>query len=174
MAETAESLYRRGAISSKQASKLGILKKTKVERPNEEAFDGKQGRRDQGGHKDRGHKIATTKHIDGPDQGMGMGAPSKGGAAGKSGQVRANEINDSQNQRPEFPRAGGSTRPSSGGSAKNGKGAPPMTDDIDQRDDQRPSFPKQGRGKNAPMNPRSKGKIAKTGGQYGGGGRNTQ
>jgi hypothetical protein len=66
----ADDLIRSGAISSKQAGKHGLakLKGTKVERDNEEQFDGKQGLADQGRGKLKGHKIATKKHINAPDQ----------------------------------------------------------------------------------------------------------
>lgn len=135
MAETADSLFRRGAISPKQAAKMGVLKKTKVERADEEDFDGKQGLKDQGGIRDKGIK-----------------------------QTRRDAINQNQKM---------GEKPSKGGSIKNGKGGMPTTNAINENTGK--EWPSE---KNAsartPENPRSKGKIAKQGGQYGGGGRDTQ
>lgn len=140
MAKTDE-LLRSGAISSKQASKQGlaVLKKTTVERDNEEPFHGKQGLRDQGGHKDKGHKNFRTKHIEGPDQGK---------------EKKKNTGYDFDDR------------------LSNKKGSPGCGE-IDEAEHQKPDFPKEGRGKET-GNKKAKGKIAKQGGQYGGGGRNTQ
>src|SRR5271157_3680816 len=73
MGETIESLFRRGAISSKAGKKVGIirdnydkpsiLKQTKVERADEEPFEGRQGLRDQGGRMDHGHESGKRDHI---------------------------------------------------------------------------------------------------------------
>jgi hypothetical protein len=147
MAETADSLYRRGAISAKQGAKLGILKKTKVERDKEESFDGKQGLKDQGAGREKGHKEASVRHIDvkkdigSPER--ASGAPSKGGRVNSYGQPGTDEID----------------RGSSGKGGKNTKKWPSEGDETSAKQ---------------PMNKRSKGKIAKQGGQYGGGGRDTQ
>lgn len=146
MGETAESLYRRGAISPKQAGKLGILKKTKVERPEEEEFDGKQGKRDQGRPGDKGHKEGSAGHIDvkkdigSPEK--ASGAPSKGARVNSYGIPGADEID----------------RGTSGKGGKNSKEWPSEKNAT----------------ASTPMNPRSKKKPAKMGGQYGGGGRETQ
>ena len=147
MGETADSLFRRGAISPKQAAKLGVLKKTKVERAPEEDFDGKQGLRDQGGGKEHGHKVARSRHID-IKQEMGTperasGKPSKGGSVNASGQPGADEID----------------RGSSGKGGKNTKVWPSEGNETSAKQ---------------PMNKRSKGKIPKQGPLYGGGGRDTQ
>jgi hypothetical protein len=141
MAETMDSLFRRGMISSKQMKKLGKssapkgLRKTKVERPNEEDFSGKQGLRDQGAGKMRGVKSAAA--ID-QKQAKGSSAsppPSKGGSVESRGCAPGvNEINKNSKTWPSVGKASAKT----------------------------------------PMNPRSRGKIAKQGPQYGGGGRDTQ
>jgi hypothetical protein len=113
MAESMSSLYRRGAISSKQMgrmSKPAILKKTKSGVPtNLEPFDGKQGKRDQGG--------------------VGRG---------NSGIVRTHEIDHKQNQKLGSP-ATASGLPSKGGQARGG--TVPSDDNIDDRKMQKPDFP---------------------------------
>lgn len=100
MAEKMDSLFRRGMISSKQMKKLGKssapkgLRKTKVERPNEEDFNGKQGRKDQGAGKTRG-----VKGADAIDQNQAKGSaasppPSKGASVQNKGKTPGvNEIN---------------------------------------------------------------------------------
>jgi hypothetical protein len=104
MGESAESLFRRGMISSKAWKKPGILSRTRVERAKEEKFHGKQGLKDQGGPRDYG--AIDEGHInDKRTQKMGP-KPSKGGAVNKYGQVSVGEINDSDEQKPNNPREG--------------------------------------------------------------------
>ena len=117
MAESPDSAFLRGAISKKAASKHlpGILKQTRVNRPNEEKFDGKQGRGDQGGADwskpfDTGDlSVAGTGHID-TKQSKGSparasGAPSRGGGAGSENQpVRRNNIDDPATNKPDWPK----------------------------------------------------------------------
>lgn len=113
MAESAESLFRRGMISSKQAAKLGALKGTKHQASKMADFDGK-GSVDQGGIRDRGDKIASSKHINNKRTTRAgspiASKPSKGGQAGAEHQPGTDEINEADNQRPAFPKAGGGKR----------------------------------------------------------------
>jgi hypothetical protein len=77
MAESGDSNFLRGQISLRAGknmrdndAKPSVLRKTRVNRPNEEPFDGKQGRRDQGGADwnnawEKGDlSVAGTGHID--------------------------------------------------------------------------------------------------------------
>lgn len=120
-----------GMISSKAAAKRpAILGKTRVNRPNEEDFDGKQGLGDQGGADwnkplDGGDRsVASTKHIN-TKQTMGTpakagGAPSKGGSAGAQKQpIKRNQIDDGA-QRPKYPNGTGYATGDSDKAAKTG------------------------------------------------------
>lgn len=177
MGDSAAALMRAGVISGRQADKhkLAVLKKTKVERPEEERFDGKQGLRDQGGGKEKGHGVARTKHIEGPDQGTekkkNTGFNFDKRFANGKGSPGAAEINEAEHQKPAFPRSAGSTKSSKAGDGV--RVGQEDVDEIDERDNQKPSFPREGRGRET-GNKRAKGKIARSGPIYGGGGRNTQ
>jgi hypothetical protein len=153
MGESAESLFRSGAISGTQASKHGLkaLKGTRYERDNEEKFDGKQGRADQGGHKLKGHEKFRTGHIDGADQGTekkkntGFKFDNKfGNSRGSPG---ADEIDEGEHQKPDFPKAGGSKRASKGGRAW--EDGDEGVDEINARSNQRPDFPRRDAGSKA-------------------------
>ena len=118
MAESVESLFRRGLISSKAMEKFGkrgneakpkILKETKVQASRMANFDDKSGAGDQGGARDRGAKVASARHID-IRQDLGSparasGRPSKGGFVPDQMQVYSDEIDDADNQQPAFPKA---------------------------------------------------------------------
>jgi hypothetical protein len=180
MAESAESLLRSGAISAKQANKHSLLKAhrgTKYERDNEEKFDGKQGLRDQGGHKDKGHEKFRTGHIDGMDQGVEKkkhtGFKFDDRLSNKKGHPGANEIDEAEHQKPDFPKAGGSKKASKGGQAW--EDGDEGVDEIDQKSNQKPDFPKEraARGDKGAFG-RIKKKPQRMGGMYGGGGPETQ
>jgi len=107
MAESAESLYRRGMISPRQAGKLGILKATKAQPSKMADFDAKES----GGSGDG--SIAGRNHINNrgtADLGSpqrASGKPSTGAfVKNKGGQPRANEIDEPAAQKPNFPRQG--------------------------------------------------------------------
>lgn len=107
-------------------------------------FDDRGGVRDQGGTRDPGHEVASRSHID-KNQSMRGG----GGVSG---------------------------RPSKGGAVQ-GKGRTPGRAEINEDDKQRPEFPAGGKAKagNAKRKlSRQSGRIPAQGGQYGGGGRDTQ
>jgi hypothetical protein len=179
MADSAESLFRSGAISSKQAGKhgLAVLKKTKVERDNEEKFDGKQGLSDQGGRKLKGHEKFRTGHIDGSDQGTekkkNTGFKFDNKLGNSKGSPGAGEIDEGEHQKPDFPKAGGSTKSSKGGRTwEDGDEGP---DEMDAKSNQKPSFPKEkGASGDKGAFDRIKKKPPKQGGYYGGGGQSTQ
>jgi hypothetical protein len=178
MAESAESLFRSGAISAKQASQHSVLKAhkgTKYERDNEEKFDGKQGLKDQGGWRDKGHEKFRTGHIDGMDQGTekkkNIGFKFDNKLGNSKGSPGANEIDESEHQKPDFPKAGGSKQASKGGQAW--EDGDEGVDEIDQKANQKPYFPKEGRGKET-GNKFARKKPLKMGGLYGGGGQSTQ
>jgi len=85
MSESMNSLYRRGAISSKQMGRMAkpaILNKTTVQASKMAHFNSKKGKRDQGGIKDRGE--VPTNEINHPTNqktgspGLAGGLPSKG------------------------------------------------------------------------------------------------
>jgi hypothetical protein len=140
--------YEPGQISARAAAKHfgkpGILRKTRVNRPSEEEFEGKQGKRDQGGRHDRGAtEVAGSRSID-TKQKFGPKI-SKGGSAGKQHQpVKRAHIDDASLQQPEFAEGGnspavrtgqfrsappGGGKPSPGGAAAgrpSSKGARPM------------------------------------------------
>ena len=108
MAESMSSLFRRGAISSKQMDRMAkpaILNKTKVQPSKMADFDSKKGKRDQGGVRDRGevpvneinHK--TNQKPGTPSKGAGL--PSKGARVNRSGQPDVDHID--QQQGPKFP-----------------------------------------------------------------------
>lgn len=181
MSETAESLFRRGAISSKQAGKMRVgdlpkvLKKTKVERASEEDFDGKQGLKDQGGLRDRGIKETSRDAINKNQRDSSAigGRPSKDGYVrnGKGGTPDVGEINQGGNQRPDFPSSAGlGSKASRGGRDDTGGYAGDRTPNksgslkIDRRD----------KAEKGPSNKRSAKKADKQGGWYGGGGQDTQ
>lgn len=130
-----------GSISSKAAKKYpGILDQTKHQAAKMADFDEKDGVRDQGGIKDKGHAAAATDHIQKNQRASSAIAskPSKGGSVNKGGQFGRGQIDDGEYQAPAFP---------AGSKAKKGKKGTPS---------------------------RLKGKIPAQGGQYGGGGRDTQ
>jgi hypothetical protein len=118
MAESIESLFRRGLISSKAMEKFGkrgneakpkILSETKVQASKMANFADKRGRNDQGGVRDKGAKVASAHHID-VRQDLGSparasGRPSKGGFVPDQMQVQSDEIDDADNQQPAFPKA---------------------------------------------------------------------
>lgn len=117
MAESMESMFRRGMISKKQmgrAAKPAILKKTKSGVPTKMAdFDSKAGRGDQGGVRDRGavgpgemNKRANQKPGTPADAG---GLPSKGGqTVGNKAGPSVNAID--QNTGKKFPGEGSSMK----------------------------------------------------------------
>jgi hypothetical protein len=126
--------------------KPGVLRKTRVNRPNEEEFHGKQGLRDQGGPRLKGPSGAKAKHINNPrTQRMGP-KPSKGGAVGLGGQPEVDHVDQSEMQMPQMPAGAGMLsgpgvsgqarsmppgggKPSPGGAAAGkppSRGAPPM------------------------------------------------
>jgi hypothetical protein len=118
MAESAESLFRRGMISPKQFGKLGAQKGTRTNpafQAGEEAFSGRQGRADQGGRRDAGERsVAGTGHInnrrtsDFGTPARAGGKPSKGGSAPSRGGVPNHaQIDESSEQTPTFPRGAG-------------------------------------------------------------------
>lgn len=113
MAESADSLFRRGMISSKQASRLKVLKGTKHQASKMADFDGK-GSVDEGGVRDRGDRVAAKDHVNNrrtTRAGSPIASkPSKGGQAGAEGQPGTDEINEAAAQKPAFPRAGGGKR----------------------------------------------------------------
>ena len=181
MAETAESLFRRGAISKKQAGKMRVgdlpkvLRSTKVERANEEDFDGKQGMRDQGGLRDRGPKDTGRDAINKNQRDSSAigGRPSRDGYVRnpKGGQPNVDEIDQGGNQKPEFPRSAGlGTKASRGGREDTGGYAGKRSANksgslkIDRRENQ----------EKGPSNKRAAKKADKQGGWYGGGGQDTQ
>jgi hypothetical protein len=149
MGESMESLFRRGMISKGQSDRIGkpkILSETRVQNSRMTDFDDKGGMRDQGGIRDRGIKESGRDHI---DKRQDMGSPER--ASGK---------------------------PSKGGSV-GAQRQPVRRNEIDARGTQKPDFPKGGskaRGSEArrTVNSRSKARVPKSGGYYGGGGQDTQ
>jgi len=114
MAESADSLFRRGMISPKQASKLKALAGTKLNPAfgaAEEGANGRGGLRDQGAGRERGETaVAGNAHInnrrasDFGSPGRASGRPSAGGGVrSKGGRPGADEINAGGSQRPAFP-----------------------------------------------------------------------
>lgn len=122
MSESADSLYRRGMISERQGKRLGVVKGTKAENSRMAEFDGKEGVRDQGGNKDRGHALGSRNHINQASNTRANSSvvkqPSKGGFVKNKGKAPdSDEINQGTSQRPNFPagdkikrRAGGAPR----------------------------------------------------------------
>jgi hypothetical protein len=122
MGESSSQLFGRGLISAKAAmgmkSKPPILRQTRVNRPNEEEFHGRQGLGDQGGADwtkplDGGDRsVAGTRHID-TRQTMGSprrasGKPSTGGSAGPQRQpIRVAQIDEGGTQKPDWPKGAG-------------------------------------------------------------------
>jgi len=140
----AQSLFRQGLISGEQWGKLSRQGKKK-EPARMADFDDKGGTRDQGGTKDRGHAIGARKHIDVNQE---MGSPAR--ASGK---------------------------PSKGGSVHGAQKQPVKRGELDAAPSQKPDFPGGSRMKagNAKRKlSRQTGRIPAQGGQYGGGGRDTQ
>ena len=142
---SAKSLHASGRISDKQMSKLKVLRGTTSQRSKMAPFERKD--KDEGdvGRGNRGelrpHEI---NHEGRQDKGgswgtSGYGPPTKGGRAGKEGQLHVKQIDKPKMQHPKFPRGG----------------------DVSARN------PKTG-------NTRMKGRVPAQGGQYGGGGRDTQ
>jgi hypothetical protein len=114
MAESMQSLFRRGMISPKAMGKLAakgskrkILNQTKVQNSGMANFDGKS--KDEGANRDRADRsVAGSRHID-TKQDLGTparasGRPSRGGFVKDQMQVNTDEIDDANNQRPAFPR----------------------------------------------------------------------
>lgn len=106
MAESMNSLFRRGAISSKQMGRMAkpaILSKTRSE-PSKMASFGTKSKVD-AGMPSRGASIATGKTID-KNQRKGSprtasGMPSKGARVNKTAEARIGSINADQS--PKFP-----------------------------------------------------------------------
>jgi hypothetical protein len=101
-----------GQISEKAAARFKppILSQTRVNRPKEEAFHGKQGRADQGGTKMRGVPETTHRNIDtrqtaGTPRNAG-GVPSKGGRAMGTENPSVAQIDQATHQKPDWPRVG--------------------------------------------------------------------
>jgi len=121
MGESMTSLFRRGMISKPNADRIGkpkVLAQTSVQASRMADFDDKGGRKDQGGTRDAGERsVASTRHIN-QNQDMGSpdrasGKPSKGASVGAQRQpVHSREINDSRQQKPDFPREGSRARDS--------------------------------------------------------------
>lgn len=100
MAESISSLYRRGAISTKQMGRMAkpaILNKTRAQ-PSKMASMGDQSRVDNRMPK-RGASVATGKTID-KNQRTGP-MPSRGARVNKGGQPHVDAIDE--NQTPKFP-----------------------------------------------------------------------
>jgi hypothetical protein len=193
MGESGASLFRRGMISAKAAQKYGvpgILSKTSVNRPDEgldspgtPGGSGRKGLRDQGGIRDRGPKETGRSHF---DKRQTMGSPAAaGGSPSKRGKHSGKAVT----------KVGRGTT-DSGGSV-NAIMQPTRRAAIDAPALQRGSDVTGGRmgnqanavnakfrgspslqpAKNPGFGPaptRAKGKIPPMGGQYGGGGRETQ
>jgi hypothetical protein len=111
-----KSLYRRGAISGNQMRKMGghrepdaddrrnggkpaILRKTTSQRGRMTDFDGKAGKRDQGGVRDRG--AVPGNEINHPTNQRAGAMPSRGARVNKGGQPSVRHIDEDQN--PKFP-----------------------------------------------------------------------
>jgi hypothetical protein len=113
MAESMESLFRRGMISPKALGKLAakskpkILNQTRVQNSRMADFDDNS--KDEGANRDRGARsVAGSRHID-TKQDLGTparasGRPSRGGFVRDQMQVNTDEIDDANNQRPAFPK----------------------------------------------------------------------
>jgi hypothetical protein len=102
MAESAHSLFRRGAISPRQASRLGVVKGTKHQTSKMADFDEKS--KDEGNNKTRGIADTDSSSIN-KNQRAGSvigGKPTKGGFVQSKGQPDADAID--QNQTPKFPK----------------------------------------------------------------------
>jgi hypothetical protein len=121
MGESLQSLFRRGAVSSRAADKPSILRQTRMNPSfgqKEEKFSGKQGLGDQAGADwkkpfDGGDRtVASSKAID-LKQSKGTpalagGAPRGGASAGKEKQpTRKAAIDDTSMQEPKFPKGAG-------------------------------------------------------------------
>jgi hypothetical protein len=106
MSESMKSLYRRGMISGKQMGRMAkpaILAKTKPGVPTKMAdFDGKAGKRDQGGVRDRGEVPGNEINHPTNQAKKPVGTVSKGGGVNKGGQPTARAID--QDQKPSFPK----------------------------------------------------------------------
>lgn len=129
MAESVESLFRRGMISPRAGKRAGVLKAvngTKHERSKMADFEEKSGMRDQGGVRDRGDGLAGTDHINrkaNTRAGSPIASkPSKGGQAGAEAQPGTDEINEGRNQRPDFPREGSRPKKQAMGTPKRSRG----------------------------------------------------
>lgn len=106
MGESMKSLYLRGAISGKQMGRMGgkpaILKQTRAQPSKMADFNGKGGKRDQGGVRDKGE--VPGNEIDHPtNQRTVKGMPSKGGQARGGTEPKAGQINQAAQQKPKFP-----------------------------------------------------------------------
>jgi hypothetical protein len=109
MAESVDSLFRRGMISSKQGAKLGVLKGTRAQNSKMANFDDKGGKRDQGGPRDSGDKNADSAHLN-RNQRIGSaiaGGPSKGGGQKQARSPHARELDEADVQKPDFPKGAG-------------------------------------------------------------------
>ena len=105
-----------GEVSARAGDKHKVLRGTKVNprfQQREEEFEGRSGRRDQGGVRLRGRPEAGSRHID-KRQSMGSpahagGAPSRGGGAGAQKQpLYVDHIDAAALQQPEFREGGNS------------------------------------------------------------------
>jgi hypothetical protein len=99
MGESMESLFRRGGISKKvmaRKAKPAILKKTRSGVPTKMAsFDGKEGRRDQGGVRDRG--MVGPGEINRPRRQTAGRPADAGGLPSKGAQARGNKAGPNVN-----------------------------------------------------------------------------
>jgi hypothetical protein len=124
MGESMSSLYRRGAISTRQlgrAAKPAILRKTSAQRSKMSDFDDKS--KVDTKNPTRGTSAATGKTID-KNQGTGTpanagGLPSKGARVNKTAQAGVGTIN--ADQTPKFP-AGGTVKKNSRPVGRHGLG----------------------------------------------------
>jgi hypothetical protein len=109
MAESVDSLFRRGMISPRQGAKLGVLKGTRAQNSKMASFDDKAGKRDQGGRADHGDKQADSRHIN-RNQRAGSkiaSQPTKGGFSKQARPPTDDEIDQRDVQKPDFPKGAG-------------------------------------------------------------------
>ena len=169
-----DSMFRAGQISGAQWNKLNAQKggnsggKYSAQPTKMAKFEDRAGVRDQGGRHDRGHGAASRSHID-KNQRMEAGGGVDGRPSGRSHAKSAGIVRQT----------GGGRGPLSGGvdsgGAANAYGQPAVRGQIDAPRSQKPDFPRSARmsSKHA-VGRQRKGPIPAQGGQYGGGGRDTQ
>lgn len=116
MAESMESMFRRGMISKKQMGRMAkpaILKKTRAQKTKMAGFDSKKGVRDQGGVKDRGE--VPVNEINHPTN-QRAGRPAlAGGLPSKGAQTRGNKAGPGPNS---IDQSTGKKWPGAGSSVK--------------------------------------------------------